>query len=441
MLVGWLLLELLLSIVAVGMIFPRLAIRVPQRLRFGRLKRPAKPRSRRKAVIESVLGVIVIGLVVTDWSGVRLAWLDTSVSRSSGAMAGSRDELVDEIVSPQIESGKLIGVVVGVVDNGKKWYGCYGRSSISELLPPTENSVFEIGSITKTFTCTALASMCISGEVSLQDPVDRYLPKSVRVPAHKNRQITLGDLASQVSGLPRIPDNMGLASDLSDDPYAGYSPQDAYDFLNGYKLTRAPGAVYEYSNFGIGLLGLALSRKSGTSYGEMVEKLVCKPLGMNDTSVTLSSSKKSRLAQGYAMQEKYGRLMVAVPTEAWSFQDSTAGAGALRSTASDMLKYLQASIDLGSKGLGPALALAQKIRHGTDLDVIDIGLGWHTLKVPWSSEPIIWHNGGTGGYCSFAGFCPKRRLGVVVLSNCTGDVDVVAVKIIKALLQADPKPH
>lgn len=439
MLVGWLLLELLLLIVAVGMIFPRLAIRVPQRLRFGRLKRPAKPRSRLKAVVEVVLGFLIIALVLTDWSGLRLGWQDRSVVKSSGVMSVGRAKLVDGLVNPAIESGELVGCVVGVTDNGRKWYGCYGRGRISDPTPPNEYSVFEIGSITKTFTCTALASMCLSGKLDVDDPVGKYLPKSVRVPAYKGRQITLGDLASQVSGLPRLADNEGLGAIFSDDPYAGYSSNDLYDFLNNHKLRRAPGSLYEYSNLGMGILGLALARASEASYENLITRLVCKPLGMKDTTISLSHLQKKRLVQGYAVHEKHGELILGVPAENWTFQDCTAGAGALRSTASDMLKYLEASIAATHEELGPALAMAQKVRHGTDEEYIDVCLGWHTLKVPWAKEPIIWHNGGTGGYCSYAGFCRERKLGVVVLANTAGDVDLTALRIMKVLLQADAK--
>ena len=434
MLVGWLLIEIVLVVFSVGMIWPRLAIRVPRRLRFGRWKRPAQLRSPRKAVIEAAIGLVLIGLVLTDWSGLRLGWQGTGVAtRTSGKMVAGRTKLIDAIFTPPIRSGEQIGIVVGVIDHGVTWTRGYGRSKAGSSRPPDGDCVFEIGSITKTFTCTALAAMCVAGKMDLQDPMTSYFPDGVRIPTHKGKQIRLVDLATHTSGLPRIPDNMGLASDLSGDPYAQYAPEDSYECLKEYMLTRAPGARYEYSNFGMGLLGLALSRRSDKSYEQTVTQLVCVPLGMRDTSVTLSHEQKARLVQGYALQKKVGRLMIAVPSENWTFQDSFAGAGALRSSANDMLKYLRANIDAGATGVGPALAMTHVARHRID-DSMSIGLGWHTLNVPWSKEPIIWHNGGTGGYRSFVGFCPKRKLGVVVLGNTSEDVDLLALRALKSIL-------
>lgn len=440
MLVGWLLLEAALVVVSVGMMWPRLAIRVPRRLRFGRWKNPTPPRSRRRAVIEATIGVVLIALILSDWSGLRFAWQGARVAvKTSGTLAGDRAKLADDIVTPPIRSGEQMGVVVGVVDNGVTWTRGYGRKSTCDAEPPDGGSVFEIGSVTKTFTCIALAAMCQSGDAKLTDPIGKYFPDGVRVPSYRGRQITLEDLATQTSGLPRLPDNMGILSDFSGDPYANYTADDCFTFLNKCKLTRAPGSKYEYSNFGMGLLGLALSRKIGKPYEQMVVDLVCKPLGMCDTSTALSRSQKERLVQGHALQSKVGGLLIGVPADNWTMQDCFAGAGALKSTANDMLKYLQANIEPGGTSLGPALAMTHKIRHGSDEDLIKVCLGWHTFKVPWSKEPIIWHNGGTGGYCSFIGFCPKRKLGVVVLGNTAGDVDVIAMRIMKALLLSEHK--
>ena len=433
MLLGWVIFELVVLAMCVGMVFPRLAIPLP---RIRRRREPKPPPTRRRRILTAVCGAIGIALILGDWSGLSLGWQSHITTTTSGAMSTDRAKLIDDLVTPAIKSGKHIGLIVGVVDRGRTWTRGYGRKSVSSLEPPGADSIFEIGSITKTFTCAALASMSLSGDVRLIDPVSDYLPKSVRVPSRQDRQITLLDLATQTSGLPRVPTNMSTMDAIGDDPYSGYTAEDAYEFLSGHTLTHTPGEVYEYSNFGMGLLGLALARKSRMGYEKMINKLVCRPLGMNDTAVTLSPSQESRLVPGYAMQEKHGRLLLAVSAENWTFQDATAGAGALKSTATDMLKYLQANIEAGDAGLGPALAMTHKVRHKTDDDLIEIGLGWHTFKVPWSNEPIIWHNGGTAGYRSWAGFCPRRKLGVVVLSNSDGDVDILALRVMKAMLAA-----
>lgn len=438
MLIGWLSFELILFIFALVMLFRpgsvnRFERRVLCAMRLKKRETLDSPVTKRANITTAIIGAGLLAFIVSDWSGARVLLLDKQVpTRSSGSLPSTSIERVDKLVLPEVRSGKHIGLVVGIVDNGRTWTRGYGRISASTNEAPDAHSIFEIGSVTKTFTCSSLALMCKSGEVHLNDPLSEYLPKSVHAPEYRHQQITLEDLATQTSGLPRLPDNIGTMSAFQSNPYAGYGPDKLYQFLNGYKLTRSPGSKYEYSNLGVGLLGLVLSRKSGTSYEKMVCSRVCKPLGMGDTAITLSGPQKSRLVPGYAMQERLGRVLIAVPTENWTFQDSFAGAGALRSTADDMLKYVQANIDTSGTNIGPALAATHKARRKAD-GSMSIGLGWHRIRPRWSKESIIWHNGGTGGYVSFVGFCKERKLGVVVLSNSTGDVDLLALRILKSM--------
>lgn len=387
-----------------------------------------------RKVATAVAGAILVAFVASDWSGLRICRLDPDVKMAtSGSLPPEMIKQIDDLVIPEIRSGRHIGTVVGIIDGDKIWTRGYGRTSTASSDPPNGDSVFEIGSITKTFTSTALAVMSIRGRVRLDDSVGRYLPSSVRVPEHGAKQITLESLAMHTSGLPRVADNMGLFSDFSGDPYAGYRDEQLYEFLNAHKLRRSPGAEHEYSNLGMGLLGLALCRTAGAGYEQMVTGLVCKPLGLRNTTVTLSDSQRVRLVQGYAIQERVGNVMIAVPSENWSFRDCTAGAGALKSTANDMLRYLKANMAAPGNELGQALQTLHTPRLKID-DVEGVGLGWFMLNVPWADEPVIWHNGGTGGYRSFVGFCKKRKLGVVVLANSSNDVDVTALRILKAMI-------
>ena len=157
-------------------------------------------------------------------------------------------------------------------------------------MPLDGNTVFEMGSISKVFTGALLADMVARGEVKLDDPIAKYLPQTVKVPSRNGRQITLLDLATQSSGLPRLPSNMRPA-DFSN-PYADYSVQQLYEFLSGYSLTRDPGQRYEYSNLGVGLLGHVLALRAGKSYEEILKERILDPLGMNDTRVDATPSMK-----------------------------------------------------------------------------------------------------------------------------------------------------
>ena len=324
--------------------------------------------------------------------------------------AADLDE-IRSILENRVDVGKKVaGIVVGTIDeHGRRVLG-YGRLNLDRPGEPNGDTVFEIGSITKVFTSLLLADMIERGEVKPDDPVAKYLPASVTVPSRDGRQITLLDLSMQISGLPRLPNNMKPAD--PENPYADYTPDKLYAFLSHYTLTRDPGVKYEYSNLAVGLLGHALSLKAGMSYEQLVRRRILEPLGMSDTSVTLSDSQKKRLATGHnaALQ----------PVKNWDL-DALAGAGALRSTANDMLKFLAANLEFTDSPLRAAMRRMRSVHHETGTPDLDVAMAWHIFHK--FGTDIVWHNGGTAGYRSFMGFDPARKTGVVVLCNTFQDCD------------------
>jgi serine-type D-Ala-D-Ala carboxypeptidase/endopeptidase len=178
-----------------------------------------------------------------------------------------------------------------------------------------------------------LADMVERGEVALDDPVRKYLPSGVTVPSRGRRDITLADLATHTSGLPRDPTNLDLRS--LDDPYAEYRDADLHAFLAGYSLRRDPGTQFEYSNVGMGLLGHALATRAGLSYEALLTRRVLGRLGMRNTSVVVNEERRSRRATGHRQ--------ALAPVPWWHF-DAIAGAGAMNSTARDMLVFAEAAM-------------------------------------------------------------------------------------------------
>src|SRR5690242_12137154 len=145
------------------------------------------------------------------------------------------DSAIRAIIRDRVDSKRSSGLAVGILDpDGRTRVFAYGASGTNR--PIDANSVFEIGSITKTFTATTLADMVVQGEVKLDDPVSKYLPSSAHVPSRNGREITLADLATQSSGLPRMPSN--FAPKDQSNPYADYTEQQAIDFVSSYQLTR-----------------------------------------------------------------------------------------------------------------------------------------------------------------------------------------------------------
>lgn len=317
---------------------------------------------------------------------------------------------VRSILANRVDNGRAVGIVVGVIDSKGRQVISQGKIALSGIEQPDADTVFEIGSITKVFTSLALADMIEKGEVKPDDPVAKFLPEDVKVPERNGRRITLMDLSMQMSGLPRLPDNLKPADAAN--PYVDYDAPKLYDFLSHYSLVRDPGQKYEYSNLAVGLLGHALARKAGMTYEQLIRTRILVPLGMTSTSITLSASQKKRLAPGYD-----GSLQ---PAANWDF-DALAGAGALRSTANDMLKFLAANLELTDTPLKPAMRRMRSVRHETGTPDLDIAMAWHIFK-KYDTE-VYWHNGGTAGYRSFAGFRPDRKEGVVVLCNTFMDHD------------------
>ena len=218
------------------------------------------------------------------------------------------------------------------------------------------------------------------------------------------------DLSMQVSGLPRLPNNLKPAD--PGNPYADYDAARLYEFLSGYTLTRDPGEKYEYSNLAVGLLGHVLALRAGMTYEELLRRRIFEPLGMQSTSITLSESQKKRLAPGYSAVLK--------PVKNWDF-DVLAGCGAVRSTANDLLKFLAANLELTETPLKAAVRRMRAATKGIGAPDLEIGMAWHVFTK--FDTRIWWHNGGTYGYRSFVGFDPAKKQGVVVLCNTFVDND------------------
>jgi len=290
------------------------------------------------------------------------------------------------------------GVAIGVVQHGVRRIFTYG--------PVKEDSIFEIGSISKTFTALMLAEMVAQHKVKLDEPVRELLPPgTVAKPA--GAEITLLDLATQQSGLPRMPDNFHPVD--PQDPYADYLPATLYEFVAKHGVGKPGAARFNYSNLGLGLLGQALANRAGMAYPELLRSQVTGPLELKDTVVNLSPEQEKRFTPGYSAQHQR--------THAWHL-DALAGAGAIRSTASDMLTYLEAQLHPDEVRHAETLASAIVASHELRADAMPgtkIGLAWFFE----TATGRFWHNGATGGYSSYAVFNPKEDYAVVVLFNTT----------------------
>lgn len=378
----------------------------------------------------------IIGIVLVIMVGMSLSLVQVASSQEPGATKGAPAKpawvaAAEAQALPLIEKKKLNAIVIGVIDRqGKKNFFTMGEKpgSLEKL---DENTIFEIGSITKTMTAFLLADAIQKLEAKLDDTVQSYLPPGMTVPKRGNKEITVEDLATHTSGFPRSP--VGLESKLlansklMANPYGDFNEEDLKKSLANTKPKESAKPNVSYSNYGMGLLGYALTQKYKKSYETLLEERLFTPLEMKSSSTHVPEADKARFVEGFAQDGK--------SSPHWEFLDTIGPAGAVRSTASDMLLYLEAVMGR-TKKTPPALAFEVMLAPQFEMNPkMQIGLAWIIAEI--NKKRIWWHNGGTGGFSSFAGFSKSPAVGVIVLSNRSnlqGEVDKIGMKVLEALM-------
>lgn len=354
----------------------------------------------------------------------------TTASASNTSNPFPADKEIGKILAERVDlRAESVGIVVGTIGPHGRSIVAHGKFAANDPRPVDGNTVYEIGSITKVFTGLLLADMVASGEVGLDDPLAKYMPEGVTVPERAGKAITLLDLATHRASLPSLPDDLQPPDTLN--PYAAYTTEQLYRFLSRYQLPRDIGADFEYSNTGFGLLGHALARRAGVDYEALVSQRITNPLGMSSTAITLSPELAGRFASGHNSDLQ--------PVPNWDLP-AFAGAGALRSSANDLLNLLAMALSTETSPLTDAIAAASVKRKPVNYDT-QIGLAWMVTET--SSGDIVWHNGGTGGFTTFIGFHPASRTGVVVLSNSDTGVNDIGMHLLNRdipLTEPKPKP-
>jgi CubicO group peptidase (beta-lactamase class C family) len=386
-------------------------------------------------------GTLVLGaaLLVLGLGGVwstspSLAWEPNPASEWSDGRAPQLEPLIRKHCIPLLAGGKTVGLAAAVVTPTNATLMTFGHPSLTSGAQTGADTLFEIGSITKTFTALALERQIEQGVVRLDEPVQELLPLGVNLP-EAARGVTLGHLTTHTSGFPRLPPGMSRLTAIGmllfgTDPYAGYNEADLLASVRKVKLQSPPGTKSLYSNFGVTLLGYLLSSKAGCSYETLVWREVCLPLGMKDTTTAPDRAQEPRVAQGYRAVLRCGPLLLALRSAPWFKGNPLSGAGGLRSTAADMLKYLQANMHPGGGPLEQALRQSHEPLFKED-ERISFGMNWIRSPDKALGQTLIWHNGGTGGFCSFLGFTADGRFGVLVLANSMADMDAPALAILR----------
>lgn len=342
--------------------------------------------------------------------------LSLLVPAAAAAQHFPPDDDIRTMLRYLVEDGETPGIVLGLLEaDGTTRILSWGSGG-PDARPLGPRSVFEIGSITKVFTGTLLADMVERGEVSLSDPVARYLPEGVTVPSRNGREITLLDLATHRSALPRMPGNL-VTSEA--DPYPAYTMEDLYAFLATHELRRDIGAEFEYSNMAVALLGEALARRAGGTWDEVVRQRLLEPLGMNMTRTVVAGEMAEWNTRGH-----YQDGGVA-PYRGWP---GLQGMGALRSNAEDMLRFLAASTGPPASRLERVMRSAHEARSAAG-EGTQMGLNWMVRSD--GNRTLVMHGGATAGYQTVIAFDPERGVGVVMLTNTEEFDDDVGLDLLR----------
>ena len=351
-------------------------------------------------------------------------------------------ESVTDIIKNHITSGSSSGISVGLINKNDVQTFNYGEIKKKSKSIPTADTVFEIGSMTKTFTVTLAVQLQREGILSLDEPITEFLPELKNSIFDKNN-ITLYHLLTHTSGisefsLPVFISQMFsiMSTGKSRIIEYEYNTEKFLNHISSLKLKNLPGSTWMYSNLGFGLAGKILERITGNSYEELVKSRICDVLGMKDTGIGIFESHKNYLATGYSFRGEQ--------TDYWDVPAIEAAAS-LRSTTSDMLKFLKASIGLSKTKLTPAFEYCQNTKitpkvpismkfftKSVGISLSSFSLGW--FMFPQKNMDVLGHDGGTQGFSSFMCMNPKNQLAVVILTNRSmKPVHKLGIKLLKEI--------
>lgn len=331
------------------------------------------------------------------------------------------DFYVDSIARAYLSNPNTKSLAIGVINKNQINTFFYGQTVAGDDNSiPDGNTLYEIASITKVFTATLLADLVEKGTISLDDSIAKFLPDSVAQNPYIQK-ITFKHLANHTAGFPKLPESFfKVANYNAQNPYANYTRKDLFHYLKNCTLDHEPGEHFEYSNLGTGLLGELISMITKKTYSQNIEEIITTPLRMQNT-VQKANPKTQKVVKVY--NEKGEEVPL------WDWQ-ALAGAGSLKSTVHDLLRFAQYQFKLPESTLENAMALTRQFTYYLPPNT-DIGLAWHMNMI---DEVIqIWHNGGTYGSSSFIGLVPDKKSAIVVLSNSAISVDEISEQILRKI--------
>ena len=351
-------------------------------------------------------------------SSAKITKRDISTIQSNNPKQTKLQLLVDSLALDHLQNAANCGLSIGIINGDKTEMYFYGSTNKKTANLPDAETMYEIGSVTKTFTSIILAHAINEGKIKADDDIRKYIPGEYPNLQYKGNAIKIVNLANHTSRLPRIPANLDQQPQYSaQDPYKNYSKEMMYGYLKTVTIDTLPGTVNEYSNLGVALLGLILEDVYHHPLEELVKQYITSPAKMNDTKFEITDNEKARMATGYFSEGGEAHN--------WNLGAFNA-CGGLKSDLADMMKYAVANMCENKADI--------RLSHQqTYTDVsMTVGLNW-IITTTQNGDKLIWHNGATAGYTSFCGFIKEKQIGVVILNNSGAKVDDIALNILKGM--------
>lgn len=362
---------------------------------------------------------LIESMVFLPYSKPKSEWTAKNELPGNNPLQNNTDSMCNRVVQQFGSENNLVGLSIGIIRNGQRSVYGYGQTRKGNKTVPQANTLYDLASVSKTFTGLLLAIAIEHKLVKPDDDIRQYLEGDFSNLSFNNTPITLAHLISHTSGLPRLPANLEEQPDYKEqDPYRNYTKELLLTDLKKVKLAHKPGTHGEYSNYGTALCGIILEQVFHKPYAQLVAEYITQPFGMNNTFVTIPDSLQAHMVGCY---NEAGDSIAD-----WHMNDFAA-AGGISSTISDLLSYLTINVEEKTPAVKRSHTQLFKEPNGQIT-----GYGWITTPLN-NGHHLVWHNGATSGSASFCGYIKETGTAVVILNNSGTLVDDLAITLFKEL--------
>jgi CubicO group peptidase (beta-lactamase class C family) len=323
------------------------------------------------------------------------------------------EKQVSKYIEYEINMYENTGIIVGIIDGDSVYVYSFGEKEKEKKEKLTDSTMFDIGSMTKVFTASLLQILVDEGKIDYEKTLVDYLDKTTLNPSLHN--ITIQQLATHTSGLPRLPTNFSEQDKDPNNPFAHYRKEDFDLFLNDYNLFTS--STYLYSHVNYALIERVIESVENKTFETVMNEKMLQPLGLNNTTYELTKLQHNRLSPGYLLTGE---------TAPETLFNSFYGAVGLKSEMNDLIKFVQYNLKVGEEGsdLESSLFKTHEFQVNTGIKkYIDTGIGWHIVRPKRKFYNVISHRGTSVGHQAYIAFVPETKTGVIVLANSRNSLE------------------